>query len=60
MLEMKNPEILKSRVMMNEYGTDRWSETTLRYNKKTIVTTLNAIGEDIEGVDVSKGEKGGI
>lgn len=60
MLEMENPEILKSRVMMNEYGTDKWSETTLRYNKKTIVTTLNAIGEDIERVAVIKGGKGRI
>lgn len=60
MLGLENPQIVKTKVVMNEYGTDKWSETTLSYNNKTKVTTLNAIGEDIERVAVIKGEKGTI
>ena len=60
MLGLQNPKILETKVAMNEYGTDKWSETTLSYNNKTKVTTLNAIGEDIERVAVIKGEKGTI
>lgn len=60
MLGLERPGIIDTKVMMNEYGTDKWSETTLLYNKKTKVTTLNAIGEDIERECIIKGEKGSI
>ena len=60
MLGLKNPKILETKVMMNEFGTDKWSETTLLYNNKTKVTTLNAIGLDIERIAVIKGERGNI
>ncbi|MGN1189277.1 MAG: Gfo/Idh/MocA family protein [Candidatus Ornithospirochaeta sp.] len=60
MLGLENPEIINTKVMMNEFGTDKWSETNLLYGKKTKVRTLNAIGEDIERVCTIKGEKGSI
>ena len=60
MLGLKNPKILETKVIMNEFGTDKWSETTLLYNNKTKVTTLNAIGLDIDRIAVIKGERGNI
>lgn len=60
LLDMERPEILSTRVKMNEYGTDMWSETKLLYGKKTMVTTLNAIGEDIDRKCTIKGERGTI
>ena len=59
-LGLENPKILETKVMMNEYGTDKWSETTLLYNNKTKVTTLNAIGEDVDRIGIIKGARGTI
>ena len=60
MLGLENPMILGTKVMMNEYGTDKWSETKLLYNERTKVTTVDAIGEDIDRICTIKGEKGSI
>lgn len=60
LLDLLNPSIEKTRVMMNEYGTDKWSETKLLYNQKTKVTTINLIGEDTERICSIKGKEGSI
>ena len=60
MLDMERPRILETKVKMNEYGTDKWSETSLLYGGRSKVSTLNAIGEDIDRVCSIKGDKGSI